>query len=321
MSGEGNEPTYPCKVCGRKFIRSSLEKHEPACKKITKMHRRVFDSGKQRAENSDIPYQDIKKAQKEKEKHGGVFPRPKTHWRERHQEFVSAVSASKHVREALKTGGPLPPPPKTSVPSDYICCTHCGRTFSEQAGERHIPFCKELNTRKGTSTSQKHTSVGRSSSTGRKNASAPTNKQPHSSSNGGGAAGKRNSGGAALFATPQNAAPPPPKPTTSKANRPPSRRSSKERPPTNQSQSNGSAVIIGGAMIGGGDSTGTPASRLSRRSTDADTGSLASHTNSTSHSQRGSHLPTPTKRSNSAPRNPNIAANHKTTKQAVAARR
>lgn len=44
------------------------EKHEPACKKLTKMHRRVFDSGKQRAENSDIPYQDIKKAQKEKEK-------------------------------------------------------------------------------------------------------------------------------------------------------------------------------------------------------------------------------------------------------------
>lgn len=75
-----DEPTYPCKVCGRKFIRSSLvrileknkkflkQKHEPACKKITKMHRKVFDSGKQRAANSDIPYKDIKKVIKEKEK-------------------------------------------------------------------------------------------------------------------------------------------------------------------------------------------------------------------------------------------------------------
>lgn len=32
------------------------------------MHRKVFDSGKQRAANSDIPYNDIKKVIKEKEK-------------------------------------------------------------------------------------------------------------------------------------------------------------------------------------------------------------------------------------------------------------
>lgn len=45
---------------------------------------------------------------------GGTFPRPKTHWRERHQEFIGAVSASRQVEHALKTGAPLPPPPKTS---------------------------------------------------------------------------------------------------------------------------------------------------------------------------------------------------------------
>lgn len=68
------------------------------------MQRKVFDSGKQRSLNSDIPYNAIKKAAKEKEKYGGVFPRPKTHWRERHEEFIGAVSASKQVEHALKTG-------------------------------------------------------------------------------------------------------------------------------------------------------------------------------------------------------------------------
>lgn len=54
----------------KKFLK---QKHEPACKKITKMHRKVFDSGKQRAANSDIPYKDIKKVIKEKEKVCEIF--------------------------------------------------------------------------------------------------------------------------------------------------------------------------------------------------------------------------------------------------------
>ncbi|KAH7710646.1 hypothetical protein AAVH_22053 [Aphelenchoides avenae] len=113
-----NEQTFPCRVCGRHFIKSSLVKHESACKKLQKLNRKVFDSGKQRAQGSDVPYAAIKKAQKEKEKFGGQFPRPKTHWRERHEEFIGAVSASKQVEHALKTGAPLPPPPRTSLPSD-----------------------------------------------------------------------------------------------------------------------------------------------------------------------------------------------------------
>uniref|UniRef100_A0A0M3HJF7 Uncharacterized protein n=1 Tax=Ascaris lumbricoides TaxID=6252 RepID=A0A0M3HJF7_ASCLU len=47
---------------------------------------------------------------------GGTYPRPKTSWREKHETFVSAVSASRQVDYALKTGTPLPPPPKTSLP-------------------------------------------------------------------------------------------------------------------------------------------------------------------------------------------------------------
>ncbi|CAD5235070.1 unnamed protein product [Bursaphelenchus xylophilus] len=154
------EKTYPCKVCGRHFIKSSLVKHEPACKKLTKMQRKVFDSGKQRAQGSDIPLTAVIKARKEKEHVGGVFPRPKTHWRERHQEFIGAVSASRQVEHALKTGGPLPPPPKTSVNPNYVRCDYCGRSFNPNAAERHIPYCREKNGRQKTMASRSQ-SVGR----------------------------------------------------------------------------------------------------------------------------------------------------------------
>ncbi|KAI6243724.1 hypothetical protein M3Y99_00035700 [Aphelenchoides fujianensis] len=156
-----NEKTYPCRTCGRHFIKSSLVKHEPACKKLTKMQRKVFDSGKQRAQNSDIPYKAVKKAAAEKEK--------------RHEEFIGAVAASKHVEHALKTGGPLPPPPKSHVPSDYVRCNYCGRNFNQTAAERHIPFCKEQHTKRGATVQQRSNSVGR----------VPTSKSLRSQSRGG----------------------------------------------------------------------------------------------------------------------------------------
>jgi hypothetical protein len=42
--------------------------YSKACKKLTKMQRKVFDSGKQRSQNSDIPYKAIKQAAQEREK-------------------------------------------------------------------------------------------------------------------------------------------------------------------------------------------------------------------------------------------------------------
>ncbi|CAJ0935059.1 unnamed protein product, partial [Mesorhabditis belari] len=145
---ESDEPTYACKVCGRQFVRSSLDKHEPVCKKLTNMNRKIFDSGKQRATGSDINIGDVRRAQKEREQNGGQFNRPKTQWRQRHTDFIEAISASKKVDYALKTGAPLPPPPKTSVPSDYVQCEYCGRNFNERAAERHVPFCREQHAKK-----------------------------------------------------------------------------------------------------------------------------------------------------------------------------
>jgi len=56
---EPNEPTYPCKICGRKFVKSSLVKHEPACKIMSNPKRKPFESGVQRVKGSDLSMADV----------------------------------------------------------------------------------------------------------------------------------------------------------------------------------------------------------------------------------------------------------------------
>uniref|UniRef100_A0A8R1I764 C2HC/C3H-type domain-containing protein n=1 Tax=Caenorhabditis japonica TaxID=281687 RepID=A0A8R1I764_CAEJA len=147
-TAEKNEPTYACSICGRKFIKSSLDKHETACKKLASLHRKPFDSGKQRANGTDITYADIKKAQNEKAKNGGVFPRPQTNWRERHGNFIDAVSSSKRVDYALKTGAPLPPPPKTAVPSVERKTTTTSRGRDGSLSRARHDSSEDLNNRR-----------------------------------------------------------------------------------------------------------------------------------------------------------------------------
>uniref|UniRef100_A0A0M3IM51 C2H2-type domain-containing protein n=1 Tax=Ascaris lumbricoides TaxID=6252 RepID=A0A0M3IM51_ASCLU len=97
---------------------------------MSKSRRKVFDSGKQRATGSDVTINDVRNAQREREK---VF------W----------LRGVLQVDYALKTGTPLPPPPKTSLPKDYVQCEYCGRNFNANAAERHIPFCRDQYERKG----------------------------------------------------------------------------------------------------------------------------------------------------------------------------
>uniref|UniRef100_A0A7E4ZSQ0 Zinc finger C2HC domain-containing protein 1A n=1 Tax=Panagrellus redivivus TaxID=6233 RepID=A0A7E4ZSQ0_PANRE len=238
---EADEKTYPCKICGRKFIKSSLVIHESACKKLTKLARKPFDSGKQRASGSDIPLNAVRKAQKEKEKHGGTFPRPKTHWRQRHEEFIGAVAGAKHVEIALKTGAPLPPPPKSSYNPDYVQCDYCGRRFNSNAAERHIPFCREQQAR----------TAGRAppSRAPRTGAKPPTRSQSQPR-------------------TPQQ----PRSPSTS------------NRRPSTKAYSPGNATASGNR---------TPSTKSGNRPVANSAGINGSRT---------THLPTPVKRSNSAPR-------------------
>uniref|UniRef100_A0A8C2IU25 Zinc finger C2HC domain-containing protein 1A n=1 Tax=Cyprinus carpio TaxID=7962 RepID=A0A8C2IU25_CYPCA len=112
------------------------KKHVPICQKTATKKRRVFDSGRQRAEGTDI---------------STVKPiKPKSNWQRKHEEFIVTIRAAKGLNQFLKDGGPLPPPPppsydpgKKKKKTNYIQCPYCQQRFSENAADRHIKFCKE----------------------------------------------------------------------------------------------------------------------------------------------------------------------------------
>ncbi|GFS14720.1 zinc finger C2HC domain-containing protein 1A [Elysia marginata] len=118
-------------------------KHANICKKnaTTSQKRKTFDSSKQRVVEGELSYKQIRQAQKQ------VIPPPKSHWREKHADFLNAVRNARGVQKALDSGGPLPPPPPPSINPDYIQCPYCSRRFNQQAAERHINFCKEQQSR------------------------------------------------------------------------------------------------------------------------------------------------------------------------------
>ncbi|CAF2514653.1 unnamed protein product [Rotaria sp. Silwood2] len=139
--------TYPCSNCGRYFNAESLRKHQPICKNASQKHpRKVFDTGKQRARDSDVPYAATKETiQFYKD---GVKPKPDnqkkktSNWREDHNELVRTIREARQVTRAVETGAPIPKQTPSQVPTDYIQCEYCQRHFNKYSAERHIPFCE-----------------------------------------------------------------------------------------------------------------------------------------------------------------------------------
>ncbi|CAN0093141.1 unnamed protein product, partial [Ectocarpus sp. 4 AP-2014] len=68
-------------------------------------------------------------------------------WRQQSKQFRDALRQARVVADAQKSGKSLAdlPPPKPSAPDpSLIPCPHCGRRFSELAGERHMQHCKNI---------------------------------------------------------------------------------------------------------------------------------------------------------------------------------
>lgn len=141
----GKIKLYPCEICSRNFMPESLVKHRQICKKTSKKERKVFDSGRQRAEGSDVAYAKTKETKK-------VAP-PASNWREKHEQFIRNVRNARHVTEAIRTGAPVPKFEPNAVPSDYVNCQFCNRNFSKNAADRHIPFCETQSKRQKINTS------------------------------------------------------------------------------------------------------------------------------------------------------------------------
>ncbi|CAF1171158.1 unnamed protein product [Adineta steineri] len=144
--------TYPCTNCGRRFNNESLRKHQPICKKTSRQSRKVFDTGKQRATDSDVPYQATRETTQfyqEGIKPKSNTPKAKTsNWREGHNALVRTIRQARQITQAIDDGVPLPKHVPSQVPSDYIQCEYCQRHFNKYTAERHIPFCETQYKRK-----------------------------------------------------------------------------------------------------------------------------------------------------------------------------
>lgn len=137
------EELTPCKICGRSFFPKVLKKHVPICQKAAAKKRKTFDSGRQRAEGTDIPTLKPIKAKSSTSSVKAEPPKKPSNWRRKHEDFIATIRAAKGITQVLKEGGPLPPPPPPSYDPDLIQCPYCQRRFSGNAAERHIQFCRE----------------------------------------------------------------------------------------------------------------------------------------------------------------------------------
>ncbi|CAF0879129.1 unnamed protein product [Adineta ricciae] len=150
----------PCQTCGRRFNIETLSKHQAICRKVSIKTRKVFDTGKQRATDSDVPY---KATQRTTQIYNGEvraqddrsMGKSKTIWREKHQRLIRSIREARSVTQSMKQGVPLPAFRPSEVPSDYVSCPCCHRNFNEHAAKRHIPFCQTQHERKHIQSSSK----------------------------------------------------------------------------------------------------------------------------------------------------------------------
>ena len=68
-------------------------------------------------------------------------------WAAQSNALRQAMKANRDFERAKKAGVPIDQIPVANVPSmneGFIPCPHCGRTFNEKAGKRHIARCKDI---------------------------------------------------------------------------------------------------------------------------------------------------------------------------------
>ena len=121
--------------------------------------RKAFDSKQMRVQDNPELVQILKQREKEEKKKGRASLRPRNedksaeksaNWKKESNAFREAMRAARDVSTAIATGAPLPPVISSQPDPSLIPCPHCGRRFSQKAGERHIPTCQQIKARPST---------------------------------------------------------------------------------------------------------------------------------------------------------------------------
>ena len=129
----------PCNLCNRKFTKDRINQHKLICSKLINKGRKTFDSSQQRMQGIEV-------CNLKKNGNKGQSNKPKSNWKQKHEEFIQSIRAAKQVTVHMAKGGKasdIPPPPPSLNP-DYIYCKHCDRRFNPEVAERHIPKCATI---------------------------------------------------------------------------------------------------------------------------------------------------------------------------------
>ncbi|CAD8104537.1 unnamed protein product [Paramecium primaurelia] len=120
--------------CGRRFKENALDKHIKVCKKVFQSKRKEFNSKAHRQVNQEQAKLEKQGQVKDKiiEKKKQMAQNGDPKWKKQSEAFRQMISA-------VKQGGTVEIQPQ----DDLVECPACGRKFSEQAAERHIPGCKK----------------------------------------------------------------------------------------------------------------------------------------------------------------------------------
>ena len=152
----------PCDMCGRKFRPKALEVHSRVCAKVFQNKRKAFDvkswtvpdEARAMAENKQYTNQPKAKSKKgvsfsanhNIENEPSVGP-AKTKWEEKSSQLREAMKAARQYKQAVASGidpASIPMPVSSTPDPSLIPCPNCGRSFNEQAAERHIPKCSSI---------------------------------------------------------------------------------------------------------------------------------------------------------------------------------
>jgi hypothetical protein len=113
-----------------------------------KKERRVFDVRKQRVGHVEAEG-DLQATRGRAGGGRGDSARKPSKWRLERARLQEAIEAGKQISQALREGRSLAslPAAVSALPDDRTQCPHCMRRFAETAAERHIPHCKQTQSR------------------------------------------------------------------------------------------------------------------------------------------------------------------------------